>query len=302
MTVHRITVAGEALVDIVHDDATREIPGGSPANVALGLGRLGAPVEFATWLGDDARGQQIADHLEASGVELVPGVFGATKTSTATIRLAPDGQPTYEFGIEWDLPHLPQTPRWLHIGSIGAFLQPGAGKVRELAQRTAAAGGTVSFDPNIRPALLGDPAAARVWFEQLAADASVLKLSDEDAAWLYPGDSANAVLERLLKLGVMLGAITSGAAGATLATTRERVTVPSERVDVVDTVGAGDTYMATLIWQLQDNTITLDALDSIALTRLGQVSTSAAAITVSRRGADLPTADDVLAALGEPTR
>ncbi|MFJ3386050.1 MULTISPECIES: carbohydrate kinase [unclassified Curtobacterium] len=302
MTVHRITVAGEALVDIVHDDATREIPGGSPANVALGLGRLGAPVEFATWLGNDARGNQVADHLEASGVELVPGVFGATKTSAATVRLAPDGQPTYEFGIEWDLPHLQDTPRWLHIGSIGAFLQPGAGKVRELVRRTATAGGIVSFDPNIRPALLGDAVAERVRFEQLAADTTVLKLSDEDAAWLYPGDSAHVVLDRLLELGVTLAAITTGAAGATLTTARERIAVPSDRVDVVDTVGAGDTYMATLIWQLQDTIGTLDALDSIALTRLGQVSASAAAITVSRRGADLPTADDVLTALGEPTR
>ncbi|MDK8172295.1 carbohydrate kinase [Curtobacterium citreum] len=300
--MHRITVAGEALVDIVHDETTREIPGGSPANVALGLGRLGVPVEFATWLGDDARGHQIADHLEASGVELVPGVFGATRTSAATVRLAPDGQPSYEFGIEWDLPHLPDTPRWLHIGSIGAFLQPGAGKVRELVQRTAAAGGIVSFDPNIRPALLGAAVAERVWFEQLAGDATVLKLSDEDAAWLYPGDSADVVLDRLLELGVTLVVITTGAAGATLATTRERVAVPGERVDVVDTVGAGDTYMATLIWQLQDTTVSLDALDASALTRLGQVSASAAAITVSRRGADLPTADDVFAALGETAR
>lgn len=300
--MHRITVAGEALVDIVHDDATREIPGGSPANVALGLGRLGVPVEFATWLGEDARGHQLADHLEASGVELVAGVFGATRTSAATVRLAPDGQPTYEFSIEWDLPLLPDVPRWLHIGSIGAFLQPGAGRVRELVRRTAAAGGIVSFDPNIRPALLADAAAERVWFEQLAADTTVLKLSDEDVAWLYPGDSADVVLDRLLELRVSLAAITNGAAGATLATARERITVPSERVDVVDTVGAGDTYMAALIWQLQDTTIALDALDSTALTRLGQVSASAAAITVGRRGADLPTAADVLTALGEPTR
>lgn len=298
--MHRITVAGEALVDIVHDEAAREIPGGSPANVALGLGRLGAPVEFATWLADDARGHQIAGHLEASGVELVPGVFGATRTSAASVRLAPDGQPTYAFSIEWDLPHLPHTPRWLHIGSIGAFLQPGAGRVRQLVRRTAAAGGIVSFDPNIRPALLGDAATERAWFELLAADATVLKLSDEDAAWLYPGDSADAVLDRLLELGATLAVVTTGAAGATLATTRARVAVPSDRVDVVDTVGAGDTYMATLIWQLQDTIVTIDALDSSALTRLGQVSASAAAITVGRRGADLPTVDDVLGARGAP--
>lgn len=297
--MHRITVVGEALVDIVHDQVTREIPGGSPANVALGLGRLGAPVEFATWLGDDARGHRIAEDLEESGVVLMPGVFGAAKTSEAAVRLAPDGQPVYEFGIEWDLPELQHTPQWLHIGSIGAFLQPGASKVVELVQRTARAGGTVSFDPNIRPALLGDAAVARDWFERLAANVTVLKLSDEDAAWLYPGDSADVVLDRLLEIGVTLAVITAGAAGSTLTTSRARVSVPGERVDVVDTVGAGDTYMATLIWQLQDDTIALDALDAATMTKLGCISAGAAAITVSRRGANLPTAGEVLADVGE---
>ncbi|MBA8991005.1 fructokinase [Curtobacterium pusillum] len=294
-----IAVAGESLVDIVHDGATREIPGGSPANVALGLARLGTPVEFATWLGDDAHGLRIADHLQASGVRLVPGVFGATRTSVAIVRLAQDGQPTYEFGIEWDLPEVQQTPRWLHVGSIGAFLQPGASKVLALVRRTAAAAGTVSFDPNIRPALLGDAAGVRAWFEQLAASANVVKLSDEDAAWLYPGFSTDAVLDRLLEVGVELAVITTGAAGSVLATALERVPVPSERVDVVDTVGAGDTYMATLIWQLRSHRAALGSIDGSALAELGRVSARAAAITVSRRGADLPTADDLLSVAGE---
>jgi fructokinase len=296
MTGRPITVAGEALVDVVQDQQTREVPGGSPANVALGLARLGAPVEFATWLGDDARGHRIADHLRASGVRLVDAVFRATRTSSAVVRLAPDGQPRYEFDIEWDLPALPETPRWLHVGSIGAFLEPGARQVADLARRTAAAGGTVSFDPNIRPALLGSAADERVVFERLAAIADVVKLSDEDAAWLYPGLPQDTVLDRLLEIGVEIAALTTGAAGSLLATTTHRVSVPGERVDVVDTVGAGDSYMATLIWQLQHHAATFDAISRSMLTELGRVSTRAAAITVARRGADLPSVDDLVPA------
>ena len=296
MTGYPITVAGESLVDVVHDGRTREVPGGSPANVALGLARLGTPVEFATWLGDDARGHRIADHLRASGVQVVDDAFGATRTSSAVVRLAPDGQPTYEFDIEWDLPDLPRTPRWLHVGSISAFLEPGAGKVSELARRTAADGGTVSFDPNIRPALLGRPADGRRTFERLAAVADVVKLSDEDAGWLYPGLGADAVLDRLLEIGVELAALTTGAAGSIVTTATERVTVPGGRVDVVDTVGAGDSYMATLIWQLQTRGAAVGPISRDSLRELGRLSTRAAAITVARRGADLPTRDDLFSA------
>lgn len=288
-----VCVAGESLIDIVTDGVAREVPGGSPANVALGLGRLGVPVEFATWLGDDDRGHRIAAHLRASGVRLVDGTFGAARTSTATVRLRPDGQPTYEFDIEWHLPELRRAPRWLHVGSIGAFVEPGASTVLESVRRTAAAGGTVSFDPNIRPALLGDPADVRVRFEQFVASADVVKLSDEDAAWLYPGSSPHEVLDRLLSAGVELAVVTTGAAGATLATARERVSVAGQRVDVVDTVGAGDTAMAALIWQLHGRPDALGSLDASALTELGRVSARAAAITVGRRGADLPDAAEL---------
>lgn len=292
-----ITVAGEALIDIVAAERTQEIPGGSPANVALGLSRLGLPVDFVTWLGDDQRGHRIADHLTASGVHLSAGVFGAAHTSTATVRLSPDGQPTYGFDIEWDLPDLPQTPTWLHVGSIGAFLQPGARKVRELVLRTASSGGKVSFDPNIRAALLDDATSTRAWFETLAASTNVVKLSDEDAAWLYPHLDVNTVIDRLLHLGVELVVLTLGANGSILATGTNRIKVPGKHVTVVDTVGAGDTYMAALIWQLnsEEGSI-LGSLDEHSLIELGATSARAAAITVTRPGADLPTAADLLLA------
>ena len=298
MTRPLITVAGESLVDVVHDGSQREVPGGSPANVALGLGRLGAPVEFATWLGDDVRGHRIADHLRASGVRLVDGTFRASRTSSASVRLDADGQPTYEFDVEWDLPELPRTPSWLHVGSIGVFLEPGASKVSELARRTAAAGGVVSFDPNIRPALLGAAADERLTFEHRAATANVVKLSDEDGAWLYPGLSEDAVLDRVLGCGAQLAVLTTGATGSLLATATERIRVPGERVNVVDTVGAGDTYMATLVWQLRDHATVLDSLGEPTLTELGRVCTRAAAITVARRGADLPSATDLIPVRG----
>lgn len=303
-----ITVAGEALVDVVGQG--REVPGGGPANVALGLGRLGAEVEFATWLGADERGQRVARHLEASGVQLVAGGFGAARTSSATVLLGADGQPSYAFDIEWDLPRLQRTPEWLHVGSIAAFLQPGAEKVLAAAERTTAAGGIVSFDPNVRPALLGTRSAARARFEELAALATVVKLSDEDAAWLWPGRDTDAVLDAVIGLGAELAVVTAGASGSVLSTASERVTVQGERVAVIDTVGAGDTYTAALLWQLTcsrpwpaDSSSTgsgssLGHLDGTALRELGRTCSIAAAITVGRRGADLPTIDDVRLASG----
>ncbi len=303
-----VTVAGEALVDVVHGDTVREVPGGSPANVALGLARLGCDVDFATRLGDDERGHRVADHLRASGVRLTPGSLGAGRTSSATVRLGADGQPRYVFDIVWDLPEVVGTPTWLHVGSIAAFLEPGADRVVDAARRTAVAGGSVSFDPNIRPALLGprDEALARV--EELSALAAVVKLSDEDAAWLWPGAAdPDAVLDRVLGFGAGLAVLTTGAAGSVLATATHRVHVPAASTTVVDTVGAGDTYSAALVWQLArspraaadahpDARARLDDLHDAALRELGRTCSRAAAITVGRRGADLPTADDLTTA------
>ncbi|PCN48752.1 carbohydrate kinase [Curtobacterium sp. 'Ferrero'] len=314
-----MTVAGEALVDVVHGDSgrgddVREVPGGSPANVALGLARLGCDVEFATRFADDERGRRIAEHLRASGVRIAPGSAGAGRTSTATVRLGPGGQPRYEFDITWDLPGLDETPAWLHVGSIAAFLEPGADSVLDAARQTSAAGGSVSFDPNVRPALLGPRAEVLARVEELSALASVAKLSDEDAAWLWPelGD-ADAVLDRVLALGAGLAVVTAGSAGSVLASPTHRVHVPAAHTSVVDTVGAGDTYTAALVWQLtrqpdtsadatadtqQDERTRLGGLDSPTLLGLGRTCSRAAAVTVARRGADLPTADDLVPVRG----
>lgn len=288
-----ITVVGEALVDIVGPSLEDEIPGGSPANVALGLGRLGVSVDFVTWLGDDARGHRIASHLEASDVRLPDSAFQAKRTSTAAVTLRPDGQPAYLFDIDWSIPAVAGTPERLHTGSLGALLEPGADAVRDLVLRTRAAGGSVSLDPNIRPALLADALRVRARFEELAAAADIVKLSDEDAEWLYPDEAGDAVLGRLHELGVRVAVLTAGASGSTLSTSRESVVVPARATAVVDTVGAGDTYMAALLWQIDPGE--LERLTGEDLIRIGSTCAEAAAVTVSRTGADLPWAFELRA-------
>ncbi|MFG6477309.1 carbohydrate kinase [Microbacterium sp. P06] len=286
-----VVVIGEALVDIVETSAeTSEHVGGSPANVALGLGRRGLSVLLVTQLGSDERGERILAHLEDSGVTLAPESFTPRPTSTALARIGPDGQASYVFDLAWNAFALPGTPtRVLHTGSVAAFLEPGAESVREALRASRAA--EVTFDPNIRPALVGAHAPAFRAFEHTARLATVVKLSDEDAAWLYPGASLDAVVDAILALGPRLVAITLGSAGAIVATAMQRLTVPGERVAVVDTIGAGDTFMASLIFSVAR--LGSAGLSAPALERIGRDAVHAAALTVSRAGADLPWAGEL---------
>lgn len=284
-----ITVIGEALVDVIRDgSASSERPGGGPANIALGIGRLGGDVELVTWLAHDARGRLIRTQLRDSDVWLNPASFGARRTSVAEVALDEGGHAGYRFDIEWEVPaDLHPSSGWVHTGSIAAFLEPGAEKCHELVSDAARRGATVSFDPNIRPELIGDAQRAQAQFERFAALSAVVKLSDEDAFWLYPADSDTGVLDRLHRLGVRLAVLTRGQHGSVLSTATDRVHVPSTRVDVVDTIGAGDSYMAALIWQLSEQS-TISDLTAAQLTRLGRFSSRASGITVGRVGADLP--------------
>jgi fructokinase len=287
-----VLVIGEALVDIVETDAaTTEHPGGSPANVALGLSRMGVPVELLTWLAHDARGDLIATHLVHSGVRIAPASFGAGRTPTARARLRPDGSAAYEFDIAWDVPPIepPTSLAAVHTGSIGAFAAPGAAKVADLLRRTDAP--IVSFDPNVRPALMPPHDEAVASFEAMCGLATLVKLSDEDAQWLWPDVAPPDVLARILALGPRVAAITLGGEGAALATADAHVRVPAVPVEVADTIGAGDTFMASLIASAVAHA---DApLTREALTAFGERAVRAAAITVSRPGADLPWAREL---------
>lgn len=282
-----ILVIGEAIMDIVEDGPTAtEHPGGSPANVAVGIGRRGIDVAFRTDISRDPRGSRIVRHLERSGVQVLSESFSDRATSTATARVAANGSASYVFDVRWNLPPAPPplSATLVHTGSIAAFLEPGRQSLME--QLDAATPRIVTVDPNIRPALLGSHAKTCADFEELAERAQIVKMSDEDAAWLYPGLTPGEVGAHVVRLGPRLAVLTLGSAGAILTTPDSHLLEPSVPATVADTIGAGDTYMASLIvdiLRLADR-----PLDDAALTMLGRRAAHAAAITVSRPGADLP--------------
>lgn len=298
-------VIGEALVDVVESATGREShPGGSPANVALGLARLGRPVELATRLADDDAGRTVVAHLAASGVTLAAGSLCAARTSVATARLDAAGVATYEFDLTWDWPGGNPSdlgdPLVVHTGSIAAVLEPGATAVAGAvaALRPTA---TVTYDPNLRPSLMPPPEVTRPVVEGLVALADVVKVSDEDLAWLAPGEDPLDVLRRWLTTGPAVAVLTRGGEGAT-ALTRDgrRLDVVAPRVEVADTVGAGDSFMGGLIdglWSAgllgADRRDALRAVGDETLMRVLERSARIAAITVSRPGANPPTSQEL---------
>jgi fructokinase len=292
-----VLVVGESLIDVVHDrDGQRtEAVGGSPANVALGLARQGVAVRLLTALARDAYGERIAAHLAASGVEVDAASWSLERTSVAHARILADGSAAYAFDVEWTLPaDLAVFPDLVHVGSVAAFLDPGAtaleGIISRLPGRTL-----LTFDPNIRPELIGEHGAARARFEQIASRADLVKLSDEDAEWLYPGLRARDVCDRILRLGPRVVGLTRGGAGALLCAPGSAVDLTAPRVHVRDTVGAGDTFMAALVREALRLSEFLRAPDASLLPVVGAYAVAAAALTVQRVGADLPTAEEIAA-------
>ena len=297
MSEHALVI-GEALVDVVvHTDGTSEAhPGGSPANVAIGLGRLGRDVELLASLGDDDNGAMVLEHLAASQVALAAGTMGTRATSVATAHLDESGAATYEFDLAWAIgPNAAPRPDPLvvHTGSIAAVLAPGAVDVRRLVDRYRD-GATVTYDPNARPSLMGSPADARVAVELMVALADVVKVSDEDLTWLA-GD-VDDVARGWLELGPSLVVVTRGGDGATAFLSGGRsLTVAAPETEVADTVGAGDSFMGGLIDGLWgagllggDRRDALRGVDDATLTAILERCARIAAITVSRPGANPP--------------
>lgn len=305
MTGVEVLVIGEALVDVVHraDGRVDETPGGSPANVALALGRLGVSPLLLTTLAKDAHGDSVRRWLEDSGVEVLASP--SARTATATARLDESGSAHYEFDIEWKLPHgralpLSVRPSIVHTGSIATFLLPGADDVQALLiglRETA----LITYDPNIRPALLADHDGARRRAETFVAQADVVKASDEDLLWLYPGVDPLQSAQNWLALGPAVVVVTMGAAGAAAVAASGVTRVGGERVEVVDTVGAGDTFMSALIDGLielgqagADARSSIQRIEPETLQMLLARGVRAAAVTVSRPGADPPGRGELL--------
>ncbi len=254
MTGVRILVVGEALVDVVEsgDGSAEEHVGGSPANVAFGLAALGHDVELATWIGRDERGDRVAHRCAQAGVRLTAGSRGADQTSVAHATLDRQGRASYRFDLTWSLPALAGRPDHVHTGSLATVLEPGGGQVVHEV-RSLRAHSTVSYDPNVRPTVSPSPARVRTRVEELVSLADVVKASDEDVQWLYPGTTVADVLRRWEQLGPPLRVITRGAQGAAYAVSSAEVrTMPAPRGHVVDTVGAGDSFMAGLLSGLVD--------------------------------------------------
>lgn len=293
---------GEALIDVISraGQATEEHVGGSPLNVACGLAQLGHPTLMASWWGADKRGKMIANHLNAAGVGIVDGSDQAAQTPIADAQIDINGQATYHFDLDWQVPELPAMAdiAHLHIGSFGATLEPGAEAVLAAAKEMAITG-TLSYDPNARPSIMGDPEKVRERVEVLIGLADLVKASDEDVAWLYgPDTPLEEVLRRWLELGAGMVVITRGPWGAyaKVAGDRDMLVVDPLNIEVADTVGAGDSFMAGLISGLLDAGLLGSAQ---AKTRLRQATLAdvrkalhrgviTSGLTVSRAGAYAP--------------
>jgi fructokinase len=299
-------VIGEALIDAVTspDGTTAEHVGGSPANVAFGLAALEHEVDLATWIGTDERGARIEEVCRARGVRLTRGSQDARATPVAYATLAADGSAEYTFALDWQLSPVPSPAAYahLHTGSIAAVLEPGGTAVRDTlaAVRMHA---TISYDPNARPSLMGSRDDARATIEAVAALSDVLKLSDADLEWLYPGLDLSAVLARLGRLGASLVVVTLGPRGARarLTSSGEEVVLPARPTLVVDTVGAGDSFMAGLLSGLLDAGLLGGTSGRARLHRAGidevipalERGLASAACTVARAGAHAPTRVDL---------
>src|SRR3954447_1737735 len=296
-------VVGEALVDLVGQRGGRTLAahaGGSPANVALGLARLGNPVTLKTRVGRDAFGAMVRDHLEASGVVVDAGPGDDKVSTTIAIATLAAGIASYDFRIEWDvasLVPLPVETRCLHTGSLGTVLPPGAANVIDLMEREHARGRvTVSYDPNVRPALMGEAATARPSVERLVGLSDVVKVSDEDLRWLYPDRPDEEVAKVWLASGPALVVVTRGGAGVYAVSRGVELRRPAIRIDLVDTVGAGDSFTSGLLDGLRRADLigaarrdALAAIDEATLADVVDDAAQIAAITCSRPGADPPT-------------
>ncbi len=297
----QVWVAGEVLIDLIPDaDQHLAVVGGGPANTAKALAKLGVKTYFIDGISSDEYGQMAKTELLSANVLLDYAKYSNKPTCTAKVTLSKSGNATYEFVIkdtatfdfsdQW-LPD-PQRlkPSLLHIGTLATVIEPGASVLFEWAQSVARVAPIV-FDPNIRPAVLGNRDDYVKKVEKWVAISSAVKVSDEDLSWLYPGKVIDEIVKEWLEVGVELLVVTLGDKGITAYRKNEQISVDAVKVVVADTVGAGDTVGAVLVEAIVNNG--LDKLTGEALKSIPNRAAKAAAITVSRSGANPPTLKEI---------
>lgn len=297
----QVWVVGEVLIDLIPDGSERKpIVGGGPANTAKALSKLGIDAQFIDGVSTDDYGQMIKEELVAPGVKLDYVKYLDKPTCLAIVSLSDRGSASYEFVIE-NTATFDFTPDWLpnpqnerplllHIGTLATVIEPGASVLFEWAQSVARVAPIV-FDPNIRPAVISDRKHYLMQVERWVSISSVIKVSDEDIRWLYPSLEIEQVVDNWLAKGPSLIVVTYGDKGLAGHRVGEKVIVDAVKVLVTDTVGAGDTVGAILV-----EAIVKDGLDTLSGVRLEMMlkrAAKAAAITVSRSGANPPTLKEI---------
>lgn len=324
-----LAVIGECLVDVVHSEtsAPKAHVGGSPFNVAVGLARLEHDVVFAGRRGDDDYGRMIARSLRAQGITALLEA-DASPTSVARATLDPTGQASYEFTLDWTLPSAGELEakfcrlvretkpveegagtaeagplEHLHTGSIGAMLQPGAETVKGVLDRAREVA-TISYDPNYRPTLVPNREEARRQAEEFIARADIIQASTDDLDLLYPERSHRETMEAWLEMGPALVTVTRGPSGAMGLTRAGFAEQEAFSIEVADTVGAGDSFMAATLSTLRGMDLlggsrraSLREISTEQLARVLRTAVRAAAINSSRFGAQPPSAEELSQAL-----
>lgn len=300
-----ILCCGEALIDMLPRQSQAGEPafapyaGGAIFNSAIALGRLGVPVEFFSGLSSDLFGQQIREVLAASNAGSRYADVSARPTTLAFVRLT-DGHATYTFYdentagrmlTEADLPALGDDIDAMLFGAISLIPEP-CGSTYEALMKREHENRVMMFDPNIRPGFIQDKQAHLERMQRMLAMADIVKLSDEDLSWFGETGSHDEIAARWLRKGPKLVIITKGSKGATAYSDKHTVSVTSEKVAVVDTVGAGDTFNAGVLAALHEqNVLTKGAIAELSKTAIEKalsLGARAAAVTVSRAGANPP--------------
>ena len=307
-----ILISGEALIDLIPDpekaSAYDAVLGGSPYNVAIGLSRLGSQTAFVSRLSKDGNGEALAAGLEDNGVDLTFVLRDERPTTLAFVMrgTAKTGS-RYSFYLDatsfdgpWPFPtKWPANARHLHVGSISAVDPRHGDRVVE-ALKSARPFATISYDPNIRPLVTPDRDSVAELVERQASLSHIVKASEEDLQWLYPGRSVEESLDALASTGPRFCVATLGKNGALAMLRAERIAVPAPRVDVVDTVGAGDSFMSALLSAMERDSALgagSGAPDRASLERWLAFAASASAITCTRKGSNPPTRAEVESAL-----